>query len=219
MYFCYIMRRMKEKHDVLRKYFKNIFTEKDFYYTFIIMFIIMFIMLTLTAFAWMCCVEMVIHWQFQAKRIVLVMEYCEGGSLYHMLDQPQYQFGLPEDLFLLVLFHVGRLTKKLFGEGFDFQPLTHHPTTTFGLLPCSTVFDNVIYCSLISGLYCHLLLAFLEDSESDVIKCLLNIVFTFHLLRAPCCLAPIQQTLAALGSFLVLDVLFFLYVWHLFVLL
>lgn len=140
-------------------------------------------MLTLTAFAWMCCVEMVIHWQFQAKRIVLVMEYCEGGSLYHMLDQPQYQFGLPEDLFLLVLFHVGRLTKKLYGEGFDFQPLTPHPTTTFGLLPCSTVFDNVIYCSLISGLYCHLLLAFLEDSK--VIKCLLNIVITFHLLRAP----------------------------------
>ncbi|KAK7503339.1 hypothetical protein BaRGS_00005260 [Batillaria attramentaria] len=33
-------------------------------------------------------------------------EYCEGGSLYHMLDQPQYQYGLPEDQFLLVLYHV-----------------------------------------------------------------------------------------------------------------
>ena len=39
------------------------------------------------------------------------MEYCEGGSLYHMLDQAQYQYGLPEKQFLLVLFHVGQLMR------------------------------------------------------------------------------------------------------------
>ena len=50
--------------------------------------------------------------QLQTKRIVLVMEYCEGGSLYHMLDQAQYQYGLPEKQFLLVLFHVGKWTLK-----------------------------------------------------------------------------------------------------------
>nr|KAG5711300.1 hypothetical protein BaRGS_005997 [Batillaria attramentaria] len=47
-----------------------------------------------------------IEQELQTKRVVLVMEYCEGGSLYHMLDQPQYQYGLPEDQFLLVLYHV-----------------------------------------------------------------------------------------------------------------
>ncbi|KAK7101898.1 serine/threonine-protein kinase TBK1-like [Littorina saxatilis] len=47
-----------------------------------------------------------IEQEMQTKRIVLVMEYCEGGSLYHMLDQAQYQYGLPEQQFLLVLFHV-----------------------------------------------------------------------------------------------------------------
>ncbi|XP_041349909.1 serine/threonine-protein kinase TBK1-like [Gigantopelta aegis] len=42
----------------------------------------------------------------QSKRPVVVMEYCEGGSLYHMLDQPQHSYGLPEDQFVLVLQHV-----------------------------------------------------------------------------------------------------------------
>lgn len=40
------------------------------------------------------------------KKTVLIMEYCEGGSLHHMLDQPAYCFGLPEMEFLLVLKHV-----------------------------------------------------------------------------------------------------------------
>ncbi|XP_076469514.1 serine/threonine-protein kinase TBK1-like isoform X2 [Babylonia areolata] len=47
-----------------------------------------------------------IEQELQTKRVVLVMEYCEGGSLYHMLDQAQYQYGLPEKQFLLVLYHV-----------------------------------------------------------------------------------------------------------------
>jgi hypothetical protein len=41
------------------------------------------------------------------------MELCEGGSLYSMLDQPKYSYGLPEDEFLVVLFDIGNcdLTK------------------------------------------------------------------------------------------------------------
>ncbi|CAL1547530.1 unnamed protein product, partial [Lymnaea stagnalis] len=39
---------------------------------------------------------------------VLVMEYCEGGSLHHMLDQPPYYYGLSEEEFLLVLSHVAK---------------------------------------------------------------------------------------------------------------
>lgn len=35
------------------------------------------------------------------------MEYCEGGSLYAMLDQPKYAFGFPEEEFLVVLKHIG----------------------------------------------------------------------------------------------------------------
>ncbi|KAK6176923.1 hypothetical protein SNE40_015127 [Patella caerulea] len=38
--------------------------------------------------------------------LVIIMEYCEGGSLHALLDQPQYNFGLPEELFLLVLKNV-----------------------------------------------------------------------------------------------------------------
>ena len=39
---------------------------------------------------------------------VLVMEYCSGGSLYNMLEQPQYAYGFPEDEFLLFLSHTGK---------------------------------------------------------------------------------------------------------------
>ena len=36
------------------------------------------------------------------------MEYCSGGSLYNMLEQPQYVYGFPEDEFLLFLSHTGK---------------------------------------------------------------------------------------------------------------
>lgn len=41
-------------------------------------------------------------------RSVLIMEYCEGGSLHHMLDQPLYYYGLVEEEYILVLKHVGK---------------------------------------------------------------------------------------------------------------
>lgn len=37
---------------------------------------------------------------------VMGMELCEGGSLYSMLDQPKFSYGLPEDEFLVVLFDI-----------------------------------------------------------------------------------------------------------------
>lgn len=43
------------------------------------------------------------------------MELCEGGSLYSMLDQPKFSYGLPEDEFLVVLFDIG----KIIMMGFD----------------------------------------------------------------------------------------------------
>lgn len=36
------------------------------------------------------------------------MEYCSGGSLYSMLEQPQYAYGFPETEFLLFLRHIGK---------------------------------------------------------------------------------------------------------------
>ena len=39
---------------------------------------------------------------------VLVMEYCSGGSLYNMLEQPHYAYGFPEEEFLLFLSHTSR---------------------------------------------------------------------------------------------------------------
>ncbi|XP_076447950.1 inhibitor of nuclear factor kappa-B kinase subunit epsilon-like [Babylonia areolata] len=47
-----------------------------------------------------------IEQELQTQRTVLVMEYCEGGSVLSMLDQPQYRYGLSEVHFLLVLYHV-----------------------------------------------------------------------------------------------------------------
>ena len=40
---------------------------------------------------------------------VIVMIYCQGGSLYNLLEQPQYGFGFPDDEFLTFLDHIGRL--------------------------------------------------------------------------------------------------------------
>ncbi|XP_005172929.2 inhibitor of nuclear factor kappa-B kinase subunit epsilon isoform X1 [Danio rerio] len=37
------------------------------------------------------------------KQKILVMEYCSGGSLLNMLEQPEHAFGLPESEFLIVL--------------------------------------------------------------------------------------------------------------------
>ncbi|RUS72915.1 hypothetical protein EGW08_019311 [Elysia chlorotica] len=40
------------------------------------------------------------------NKCVLVLEYCEGGSLHHMLDSPQHVYGLQEAEFIKVLTHV-----------------------------------------------------------------------------------------------------------------
>lgn len=47
-----------------------------------------------------------IEQEFQTGNQVLLMEYCEGGSLYAMLDQPKYAYGFPEEEFLVVLKHI-----------------------------------------------------------------------------------------------------------------
>ncbi|XP_062602166.1 serine/threonine-protein kinase TBK1-like [Saccostrea cucullata] len=41
------------------------------------------------------------------------MEYCDGGSLYSMLDQPRYFYGLPEEEFLIVLYDIASGMKYL----------------------------------------------------------------------------------------------------------
>ncbi|XP_045164555.2 serine/threonine-protein kinase TBK1-like isoform X2 [Mercenaria mercenaria] len=56
---------------------------------------------------------------------VLVMEYCSGGSLYTMLEQPQYAFGFPETEFLLLLRHIADGMRYLRSQGYihrDIKP-------------------------------------------------------------------------------------------------
>lgn len=48
-----------------------------------------------------------------SKNFVLAMEYCDGGSLYSMLDQPKYFYGLPEEEFLIVLYDIASGMKYL----------------------------------------------------------------------------------------------------------
>lgn len=48
-----------------------------------------------------------------SKNFVLAMEYCDGGSLYSMLDQPRYFYGLPEEEFLIVLYDIGKVTDSI----------------------------------------------------------------------------------------------------------
>lgn len=43
------------------------------------------------------------------KNFVLVMEYCDGGSLYFMLDQFKYFYGFFEEEFLIVFYDIGKL--------------------------------------------------------------------------------------------------------------
>ncbi|XP_052284351.1 serine/threonine-protein kinase TBK1-like isoform X2 [Dreissena polymorpha] len=56
---------------------------------------------------------------------VLVMEYCAGGSLYSMLEQPQYAFGFPESEFRLFLKHIANGIRYLRQSGYihrDIKP-------------------------------------------------------------------------------------------------
>ncbi|WAR25921.1 TBK1-like protein [Mya arenaria] len=56
---------------------------------------------------------------------VLVMEYCSGGSLYSMLEQPQYAYGFPETEFLLFLKHIANGMQYLRMKGYihrDIKP-------------------------------------------------------------------------------------------------
>ncbi|XP_059143396.1 serine/threonine-protein kinase TBK1-like isoform X2 [Physella acuta] len=67
-------------------------------------------------------------------RSVLIMEYCEGGSLHHMLDQPLYYYGLVEEEYILVLKHVAEGIQYLRQENVihrDIKPgnIMRHITT------------------------------------------------------------------------------------------
>lgn len=56
-------------------------------------------------FYWVCF--SVLQIQTNPKQKVLVMEYCSGGSLLNLLEEPENAFGLPEAEFLIVLQCVG----------------------------------------------------------------------------------------------------------------
>lgn len=43
------------------------------------------------------------------KNFVLAMEYCDGGSLYFMLDQFKYFYGFFEEEFLIVFYDIGKV--------------------------------------------------------------------------------------------------------------
>lgn len=44
-----------------------------------------------------------------SKNFVLVMEFCDGGSLYFMLDQFKYFYGFFEEEFLIVFYDIGKV--------------------------------------------------------------------------------------------------------------
>lgn len=52
--------------------------------------------------------------QLPSKKKVLVMEYCSGGSLLTLLEEPENAFGLAETEFLTVLQCVGGCTSVFF---------------------------------------------------------------------------------------------------------
>ena len=49
---------------------------------------------------------MLMHWQTSSTGKVLVMELCSGGSLFHILEEPENIFGMEEQEYLLVLHDV-----------------------------------------------------------------------------------------------------------------
>lgn len=70
-------------------------------------------------------------------QLVMIMEYCEGGSLHHMLNQPSYSYGLPEEEYLLVLQHVSNGIRYLRRENIvhrDIKPANiMHFITHYGI--------------------------------------------------------------------------------------
>lgn len=54
--------------------------------------------------------------EVQTRNKVVVMELCTGGSLYHILDDPENAYGLEETEFLLVLEHLTAGMKYLRGN-------------------------------------------------------------------------------------------------------
>ncbi|XP_055999625.1 serine/threonine-protein kinase TBK1-like isoform X3 [Ostrea edulis] len=51
--------------------------------------------------------------EITSNNYVLAMEFCDGSSLYSMLDQPKYFYGLPEEEFLIVLYDIASGMKYL----------------------------------------------------------------------------------------------------------
>lgn len=73
-----------------------------------------------------------LYFQMTSKNYVLAMEYCDGGSLYSMLDQPKYFYGLPEEEFLIVLYDIGKVTSSCMSE--------MHVKFTFGFSVSHSIF-------------------------------------------------------------------------------
>lgn len=47
--------------------------------------------------------------QTRTGEYVLIMENCEGGSLYSKLREPEFYFGLPEDDLLSLIIQISEL--------------------------------------------------------------------------------------------------------------
>lgn len=58
-----------------------------------------------------------IQTQESSKQKVLIMEYCSGGSLLTLLEEPENAFGLSESEFLIVLHCVGKFQGYSFVKG------------------------------------------------------------------------------------------------------
>ena len=48
--------------------------------------------------------------QSQSKEKVIIMELCQGGSLYSLLEEPENSYGVSEDEFLTILKDIGTST-------------------------------------------------------------------------------------------------------------
>ncbi|XP_076447749.1 serine/threonine-protein kinase TBK1-like [Babylonia areolata] len=80
--------------------------------------------------------------EMMSRQLVVVMEYCEGGSLSSYLQEPDNWFGLPEAEFLLLLKHLVSGMEHLRSHGFvhrDIKPgnilraITQDGTSVFKL--------------------------------------------------------------------------------------
>ena len=82
-------------------------------------------------------------------QVVVVMEFCEGGSLASYLQEPDNMFGLPDTEFLLLLKHLGMYMYVIVCLVYltEFLLLLKHLGMYMYVIVCLVYLTQSLFCS------------------------------------------------------------------------